>query len=111
DEHNRRRFGNSPPIEVRHDVFSPDILENRLLLAALRGMNSIGRRSDRAKRELFRAQGLLGGVSAQHFRPSAIPEVLFTRLNRHYLPAISLAVLVLRSASLDIGHGGPHGSA
>lgn len=111
DEHNRRRFGNSPPIEVRHDVFSPDILENRLLLAALRGMNSIGRRSDLAKRELFRAQGLLGGVSTQQFRPSAIPEVLFTRLNRHYLPAISLAVLVLRSASLDIGHGGPQGSA
>ena len=111
DEQNRRRLGISPPIEVRHDVFTPDVLENRLLLAALRGMNSIGRRSDRAKRELFRAQGLLGGVSMQHFRPSAIPEVLFTRLNQHYLPAISLAVLVLRSASLDIGHGGPQGSA
>jgi 5-methylcytosine-specific restriction enzyme subunit McrC len=111
DEQNRRRFGISPPIEVRHDVFTPDILENRLLLSALRGMNSTGRRSDRAKRELFRAQGLLGGVSMQHFRPSTIPEVVFTRLNQHYLPAISLAALVLRSASLDIGQNGPRGSA
>jgi 5-methylcytosine-specific restriction enzyme subunit McrC len=111
DEQNRRRFGMSPPIEVRHDVFTPDILENRLLLAALNAMNSVGRRSDRARRELFRAQRLLGGVSVQRFRPSAVPDVVFTSLNQHYRPGVSLAVLVLRAASLDIGQGGARGSA
>jgi 5-methylcytosine-specific restriction enzyme subunit McrC len=111
DEHSRRRFGISPPVEVRHDVFTSDILENRLLLSALKSMNSVGRRSDRAQRELFRARALLGGVTSQHFRPSAVPDVVFTRLNQHYLAAISLAVLVLRAASLDIGQGGARGSA
>src|SRR5204862_5612953 len=78
DEHSRRRFGISPPIDVRHDVFTPDILENRLLLAALKSLNSVGWRSDRARRELSHAQRLLGGVSVEHFRPSTVPGVLFT---------------------------------
>jgi 5-methylcytosine-specific restriction enzyme subunit McrC len=40
-----------------------------------------------------------------------VPDVLFTRLNRHYQAAISLATLVLRSASLDLVTGGVRGSA
>jgi 5-methylcytosine-specific restriction enzyme subunit McrC len=81
------------------------------LLSALKLMNSVGRRSDRAQRELFRARALLGGVTPRYFRPSAVPDVVFTRLNQHYLAAISLAALVLRAASLDIGQGGARGSA
>ena len=34
DDQIRRWLGISPPIEVRHDVFTSDIVENRLLLAA-----------------------------------------------------------------------------
>lgn len=111
DELIRRRLGASPPIEVRHDVFTPDIVENRLLLAALAAMGRIPHRSDTTKREVFRAQRLFGAVRRLHFAPTAIPEVLFTRLNRHYQPAVSLASLVLRSASLDLGAGGTRGSA
>ena len=111
DEQIRRRLGTSPPIEVRHDVFTSDILENRLLLAALGAMNRIRLQSAMAKRELIRAQRLFGGVIRQHFEPASIPHVVFTRLNQHYQPAISLATLVLCSAALDLGVGGSRGSA
>lgn len=111
DEQIRRRLGTSPPIEVRHDVFTSDILENRLLLAALGAMGRIRLQSQDAKRELFRAQRLFGAVRRAHFAPASVPEVFFTRLNRHYQPAISLASVVLRSASLDLGVGGTRGSA
>lgn len=111
DEQIRRRLGTSPPIEVRHDVFTSDILENRLLLAALRAMSRLRLQSAAAKGELVRAQRLFGSVTRLHFEPASVPAVLFTRLNAHYQPAISLASLVLRSASLDLGVGGARGLA
>lgn len=111
DDQIRRRLGISPPIEVRHDVFTSDIVENCLLLAALNAMSQIPLRSDYARRELNRSRRLFGAVSRQYFKPSEVPDVLFTRLNRHYQPAVSLASFVLRSASLDLGVGGTRGSA
>jgi len=111
DEHIRRRLGISPPIEVRHDVFTSDIVENRLLLAALGAMGRIPYRSDGTRREIRRAERLFGAVRRVHFAPTAVPEVVFTRLNRHYQPTVSLASLLLRSASLDLGAGGARGSA
>jgi 5-methylcytosine-specific restriction enzyme subunit McrC len=111
DEQLRRRSGISPPIEVRYDNFTADVMENRLLLAALSALGRLPLQSESAKRELFRAQRLFGAVKRVHFSRSTVPEVLFTRLNRHYRAAVSLATLILRSASLDLGRGGPHGSA
>jgi 5-methylcytosine-specific restriction enzyme subunit McrC len=111
DKQIHRRAGISLPIEVRHDVFTSDILENRLLLAALAATGRIPLRSDETRRAVFRAQRLFGEVERLHFPPFAVPEVIFTRLNRHYQSAISLASLVLRSASLDIGTKGARGEA
>lgn len=111
DEQLRQHLGISPPIEVRHDVFTSDILENRLLLAALSAMDRLPLRSSTAKRELFRAQRLFGAVSRVYFAPTAVPEVVFTRLNNHYQSALSLATLLLRSSSLDLGAGTARGSA
>lgn len=111
DEQIRRRYGISPPVEVRHDVFTSDIIENRILLAAVSTMGRLVPRSNVAKRELSRAQRLLGGVRRVHFSPVGVPDVLLTRLNRHYQAVISVASLVLRSASLDIGAGGARGTA
>ncbi len=68
-------------------------------------------RSPIAPRQLGRAQQLFGVVRRLHFPAAAVPDVVFTRLNRHYEAAISLATLVLRSASIDVGAGGPKGSA
>lgn len=111
DEHLRRRLGHSPPIEVRHDTFTADILENRILLAALVAMKRMPVRSDVAPRELARAQRLFGAVAQVHFPASGVPEVIFTRLNRHYQAALTLARLVLSSASLQLGSGEVRGSA
>jgi 5-methylcytosine-specific restriction enzyme subunit McrC len=111
DEQLRRRFGISPPIEVRHDNFTTDVIENRLLVAALSALGRLPLRSTSARRELLRAQRLFGAVKRVHFSRTAVPDILITRLNRHYQAAISLATLVLRSASLDLGTGGARGSA
>jgi len=111
DQQIRRHLGISPPIEVRHEIFTTDVIENRLLLAALAAMGRVPVRSSIAKRELFRAQRLFGAVSRVQYTPPTVPNVVFTRLNRHYQPAISLASLVLRSTSLELGSGGARGSA
>jgi 5-methylcytosine-specific restriction endonuclease McrBC regulatory subunit McrC len=74
-------------------------------------MNRIPLQSATAKRELIRAERLLGAVSRVHFAPAAVPDVVITRLNSHYQQAISLAIIVLRSASLDLGAGSARGSA
>jgi 5-methylcytosine-specific restriction enzyme subunit McrC len=111
DEQIRRRLGVSPPIEVSHDVFTSDIVENRLLLAALNAMSRIPHRSARTKAELIRAQRLFGAVQPVHFARAAVPDVIFTRLNGHYQVPVSLASVLLRSASLDFGMGGARGSA
>jgi len=111
DEQIRRRLGHSPPIEVRHDIFTADILENRLLLAGLAAMSRIPLRSEMARRELARARRLFGSVKRLQFLPWDVPDVVFTRLNRHYQPSVSLATFVLRSASLELGAGGTQGSA
>lgn len=111
DEQIRRRLGMAPPVEVRHDVFTSDIIENRLLLAALLSMLRIPHRSDIAKREISRARRLFGGVQMLQISSTAVPEIVFTRLNRHYQPAIALARLLLRSGSLDLGAGGARGCA
>jgi 5-methylcytosine-specific restriction enzyme subunit McrC len=111
DDQIRRHLGNSPPIEVRHDVFTSDVVENRLLLAALTVIGRIPLRFPGTRREIFRAQRLFGAVSSVHFAPTAVPELVFTRLNRHYQPAVSLATLLLRSASLDLGAGNARGFA
>lgn len=111
EEQLRRRLGFSPPIEVRHDIFTADIVENRLLLAALDAMGRLPQRSLAAKRELARAKRLFGAVRLVRFAPPNIPEIGFTRLNSHYHPAVSLASLLLRSSSLDLGAGAGRGSA
>jgi 5-methylcytosine-specific restriction enzyme subunit McrC len=111
DEQIRRRAGMFPPVESSHDVFTSDIIENRLLLAALTAMAKVPQRSDRTKRELSRAERLFGAVGIERFRAAAVPEVVFTRLNHPYEPAIALARIVLRSASLDLGVGADSGSA
>lgn len=111
DQQLRRRLTFLPPIDVRHDVFTADVLENRLLVAALGLMARLPHRWGGTKREISRADRLFGAVQRIHFAPWAVPDVVITRSNRHYQPALSLARLLLRSASLDIGAGGARGVA
>ncbi|MCA9293205.1 MAG: hypothetical protein KDA20_05270 [Phycisphaerales bacterium] len=100
-----RQCGIAPPIEVEHDLFTTDILENRLLLAALRFIGRFPSESSQVQRELGRARRAFGLVHEMVVHPATVPDVMFTRLNEHYRPAISLARVVLQSSSLDLGVG------
>ena len=111
DEQLRRRFMLSPPVEVRHDDFTTDIVENRLLLAALTGLSRLPASSRLAGREVARAQRLFGAVTRVQYSPATIPDVPFTRLNHHYESAVALAKILLRGQSLDLGAGAAHGTA
>lgn len=101
----RRRPGLSPPIEIGHDLHTPDVDENRLLLAALHALRACPLRSPRLRRELARAGSLFGGVALVAFDGRALPDPPVTRLNRHYEPALRLARLVLASTALRLGIG------
>lgn len=111
DEQIRRRMGYAFPVEVRHDEFTSDILENRLLLAGLTALARLPLESEVARRELSRAERPFGSVSAVRYKRGGIPEVLFTRINGHYCGAVSLAQLIIEGASLDVGAGSTRGSA
>lgn len=111
DEQIRRRMGFALPVEVRHDEFTTDILENRLLLAALSSLGRLPLNSLSARREIARADRLFGDVTPTRYPPGKVPSVAFTRLNQHYGAAISLARLIIESASLNLGAGASSGSA
>lgn len=111
EEQFRRQKGAALPVAVRHDVFTADVVENRVLLAALDVLRRMPLRSPLARRELIRAEHLFGAVTLQRFRQGEIPSIVFTRLNEHYRPALSLATVVLRSATLEFAAGNAHGVA
>lgn len=111
DEQIRRRMGYALPIEVRHDEFTTDILENRFLLAGLTALARLPLRSVQARRELSRAERPFGNVSAVRYERGRIPDVLLTRVNAHYRGAIALAKLILEGVSLDLGGTLSRGSA
>jgi 5-methylcytosine-specific restriction enzyme subunit McrC len=103
--------GRVPPVPIRHDDFTHDILENRLLLAALAALQRAPLRSQATRREIRRAQRAFGSVESKYFPAWNVPDVAITRLNRHYQPALALARIILESTSVDLGSGGARGSS
>ena len=83
------RFGICPPVEVRYDEFTEDIVENRLLKAALARLSRLRIRSDDARRALRAFDGVLSTVETVEFDPRRLPEIHYTRLNEHYRPALN----------------------
>ena len=104
-EQMRRRFGVPLPVEVRYDEFTDDILENRLVRAATTRLGSMPLRSAEARRGLGWTAGMLDNVSPEEFRPIAVPEVGFDRLNEHYREVVALSRLVLRHSAFESGRG------
>jgi 5-methylcytosine-specific restriction enzyme subunit McrC len=111
EEHLRRRPGQWLPVQVRYDDYTVDIVENRLLLAALGRLRRVGLRSEAVRRGLREQEAALAGVSLVPFDRLRLPIIAFTRLNRRYENAIALARLVLDSTSIDLGSGRAPGCA
>ena len=103
------RAGLVMPVELRVDEFDLDIVENRVLLAALRRVEPVV--DDPAlSRSLGRLRRMLDGVTPwTSGRP--VPEISWTRLNGRYRAAIRLARLLLDHGSLEFDVGSIDGRA
>lgn len=104
DEQVRRRFGITPPIEVRYDDFTADVLANRLVKAAAARLGQLD--------IIAKSRAALAGIDTQlenvahvEFPPDDVPEVRFDRLNEHYRDVVTLARLILRHATIETGRG------
>jgi 5-methylcytosine-specific restriction enzyme subunit McrC len=101
-----RRRGTLPlPVEIRYDDFTEDIDENRLLRAATHVLRRLpsGRGDDRKRLRVLESK--LEQVSLMRYHPANLPNPSITRLNRRYAPALAVAQLVLKNASLEVRHG------
>jgi 5-methylcytosine-specific restriction enzyme subunit McrC len=101
----RRRYGIAPPVEVRYDEFTEDVLENRLIKTALHRLTRLSIRAAWVRRSLREFDLALERVSLVEFAPNHLPDVGYTRLNERYRPAVELARLILRATSFDLAPG------
>ena len=105
DDQIRRRFGIAPPVEVRYDEFTEDILANQLVKAATYRLSRMRLRFQTARSGLGRIADTLDGVSSVEFPSTAVPEVRFNRLNEHYREVVSLSRLILRHGAFESNRG------
>ena len=101
----RRRFGIPMPVEVRYDDFTDDVLINRLVKAAVTKLSRMRISSRSSRTSLGWIDATLDNVALVEYPPSAVPEVVFDRLNEHYREVVGLARLILRHATIETGRG------
>lgn len=101
----RVRPGRHVPLELVHDDFTADILENQLLLAATERLLRLRLRNPQSRSSLLGVREQLTSVSSVSFPAGRVPEPRWTRLNERYRPAVSLARLVLSGAAVDLSDG------
>lgn len=105
DDQIRQWYGRYPPLEVTYAEFTEDIEENRLIKAALARLRRMPVRSPKARQMLHHYDAQLAPVQLVEYDPRRLPDILYTRLNEHYRPAVELAKLVLRSISFELHRG------
>jgi 5-methylcytosine-specific restriction enzyme subunit McrC len=103
----RRRPGLDAPIAVAYQQHDENIVENQLLLAATRLLQPWPIRDRRTRAALRRIADSLQQVDRVSFTPTTGPTVRWSRLNRHYRPAVEFARLLSQHNSVDLHHG-PH---
>jgi 5-methylcytosine-specific restriction enzyme subunit McrC len=92
------------PLEIRHDEFTLDIPENRILRAACECMLAVPRIDAESQRMLRYLLRSFTGVSSLE-RGQPVPGWQPTRLNARYHTALRLAGLVLSFTSPEHGRG------
>jgi 5-methylcytosine-specific restriction enzyme subunit McrC len=98
-----RRPGLPIPVEITYDDFTPNVLENRMLLTAAELLLRLPRIPPQARRRLLWARVALEGVERLAVTRVDAPEI--TRLNARYGSALVLAELIIRRFSLGAEHG------
>ncbi len=106
----RTRTGLPLPMEVVYDDFTPDILENQLLHAAVDVLGRLHLRHVASRLELARLRQQLNGISTIIGDQRGVPEPHWTRLNERYRAAVSLARLIITTAGLEARAGGADAS-
>lgn len=97
--------GRLPPVEVAFQEYTDDILELRLLKAAVAALVRWPIRQPGTWAALRHVDAMLAPVSLVQFQPSTVPNVIYTRLNQHYRTAVELARLVLRLSAFESRSG------
>lgn len=101
----RRHHGEFPAVEIVHDEYTTDIAENRLLRTATDRLLRLPRVPRDVRGRLLRLRVRLADVTPIG-RGHEPPRWRPTRLNVRYQPAVRLAELVLRGASVEHRPGG-----
>jgi 5-methylcytosine-specific restriction enzyme subunit McrC len=100
-----RHHGLPLPLEIRHDEFTTDIAENRILRTACERMLAVPRVDAESQRMLRRLLRDFSDVTPLS-RGDPVPEWQPSRLNARYHAALRLAELVLRATSVEHEPGG-----
>jgi 5-methylcytosine-specific restriction enzyme subunit McrC len=104
-EHLRRNALQPARFAQRFNDFTADLLENRILKAALWQLSGAVYGRPELRRRVRRALSALAGVTLIDGRTAASAPVVYTRLNARYRTPVNLAQLFLRHLSLE-GHAG-----
>ncbi|MPZ80006.1 MAG: restriction endonuclease [Actinophytocola sp.] len=100
----RRHHGRVIPLELRHDDFTVDIAENRILLAAITRMLTAPRLDRHSRHRLTALRPRLADVTTL-VRGARLPEWRPNRLNARYHTALRLAEIVWRATSPEHAPG------
>jgi 5-methylcytosine-specific restriction enzyme subunit McrC len=104
----RTNPGRDLPLTVSYQEHDEDILENRLLLAALEIVAELPIHSTATRRAITRLRRALADVTLQLFDSRRLPAVTWTRLNQNYRPAVDLARVILTGAEANLRAGAIH---
>ena len=104
-EHLRRNANQPARFAQRCNDFTADLLENRILKAALWQLGGAVYDRPELRQRVRRALSAFSGVTLVDARTAARAPVVYTRLNARYRTPINLAQLFLRYLSLE-GHAG-----
>jgi 5-methylcytosine-specific restriction enzyme subunit McrC len=105
------RAGVLTPVACAYDDFSEDVIENRVLRAAIRLAMRVPRVDPGERQRLMRQLVALEGVAEVAVRAETVDAIQVTRLNQHYAPALGLARLVLANLTLTDVRGSTSASS
>jgi len=96
----RTRQGRPFPLECRFEEYTEDTELNRVVKAAHRRLLQVPQLDARLARKLRHRYRAFDDVASVEYPPGSVPELVFTRLNRHWEVAGHLARLILVQQSL-----------